>query len=388
MAQKAPKVWKRDDVDRIKERIRVEVQGLTEPEDRLAFLLDQIIRYEDQDLDRLLYVHATIHTHLKWGGLAESHVKELLQLAQALLTLHNIKPKSSALAFLLGELHALHAQAHLSQGDALLASLEQQLVQHISGPTPPGGETYHCLSLAQYVLRLGESDLAIDYAERAMVDLPPERTLQAQLLKLRALRLATRLDEADSWSETIKNASDDERWQREIGWETLCRTAQREGSVDALMQKLNPRHDYYHTSYVLEGFFWARATSSTQWLDHLPKLKSLAQKKQFNFKNYASFHRCALSLEKSYDTEIPLTHRLTSIKKTVQSIQTIADIDKVLLVYLSLIRWLLRSQCRDFGRILWSEYSGLSLRLSRGRSSDALGIAGDLIDKVWTHKEI
>ena len=153
------------------------------------------------------------------------------------------------------------------------------------------------------------------------------------------------------------------------------------------MQKLNPRQDFYHTSYVLEGFFWARSSSSLQWLDHLPKLKSLGQKKQFNFKQYANFHRCALSLEKSYDTEIPLTHRLTGIKKTVQTIQTIADIDKVLLVYLALIRWLLRSQCRDFGRILWSEYSGLSLRLSRGRSADVLGIASDLTDKVWTQKE-
>lgn len=383
MVQSNQKVWKRDDVDRIKLRIRDEVAPLTDLEQRLDFLLKQISANEENNLDRLLYIHASLHTHLRSGGLPENQVKELLQLAQALLTLHNIKPKTSSLAFLLGELHALQAQIHLTQGEALLASLEQQLVQHLSGPTPPGGEAFHNLSLAQYVLRLGEAELTIDYAERALREISDDRRHQAQLLKLRALRLSLQFEAAEEWSAEIQRESTDERWLRELAWESLCRDAFKQGSVDPLMQKLNPRHDFYHTSYVLEGFFWARATSSLQWLEHLPKLKSLGQKKQFNFKAYANFHRCATALEKSYDKEIPLTHRLVGIKKTVQMVQSIADIDKVLLVHLSLIRWLLRSQCRDFGRILWSEYSGLSLRLTRGLSQDVLGIAGDLTKKSW-----
>jgi len=383
MSKASGRPWKREQIEQIKARIRQELTPFQSSLDRIPYLLNQIAQSAEQESDRLIYVMTLLNTHVREGGLTDLQVKELFQLADALLTLQNIKPKSSSLAFLLGELHILKAQLHMNDGEPLLACIEQQLVEHVSGSEPPGGKSFQSLSLARMSLRLGEADLALTYIERAMLSgLDPNFIAYAQLMKLRSLRLCLRLEEADQFtSELLQQDHLDPRSQREIQWEVLCRQVFRTGSIDGLIEMMNPRRDFYQASYILESFFWIRAINGLQWMDHLPKLKSLGQKKNLNFKTNSAYHRCALHLERAYDKDIPLAHRLVLVKKTLQAVHTLPDVDKVLLVHLALLRWLIRSQCRELARFVYSEYSILSLRLSGTR--DALGIAADLADKGW-----
>lgn len=382
MSKASGKTWKRDQIEQIKARIRQELAPFQSSLDRIPYLLNQISHSEEQEPDRLIYVMTLLNTHVREGGLTDLQVKELFQLAEALLTLQNIKPKSSSLAFLLGELHILKAQLHMNDGEPLLACIEQQLVEHVSGAEPPGGKSFQSLSLARMSLRLGEAELAVTYIDRALAHgLDRSFFAYAQLIKLRSLRLSHRVDEADSLGAELLKQDLDPRTQREIHWESLCRQVFRSGSIDGLMEMMNPRRDFYQASYILESFFWIRAIAGLQWMEHLPKLKSLSQKKNLNFKANSAYQRCAIHLERAYDKDIPLAHRLILVKKTLQAVHTLPDIDKVLLVHLALLRWLIRSQSRELARFVYSEYAILSLRLSG--TPDALGIAADLSQKTW-----
>ncbi len=383
MSKASGRPWKRDQIDQVKARIRQELAPFQSSLDRIPYLLNQIAQAEEQEPDRLVYVMTLLNTHVREGGLTDAQVKELFQLADALLTLQNIKPKSSSLAFLLGELHILKAQLHMSEGEPLLACIEQQLVEHVSGSEPPGGKSFQSLSLARMSLRLGEANLAVGYIERALESgLDANYFYYAQVMRLRSLRLSHRLDEADQITkELLHDDRADPRSRREIEWEALCREVVRTGSIDGLMAVMNPRRDYYQASYILESFFWIRAIGGLQWMDHLPKMKSLGQKKGLNFKANAPYQRCAIHLERAYDKDIPLAHRLVLVKKTLQFFHALADIDKVLLVHLALLRWLIRSQCRELARFVYSEYAILSQRLSG--TVDALGVASDLVQKNW-----
>jgi hypothetical protein len=91
---------------------------------------------------------------------------------------------------------------------------------------------------------------------------------------------------------------------------------------------------------------------------------------------------CAFNINgKLYEGKSQAAHRLILVKKTLQAVHTLPDIDKVLLVHLALLRWLIRSQSRELARFVYSEYAILSLRLSG--TPDALGIAADLSQKTW-----
>jgi tetratricopeptide (TPR) repeat protein len=382
MSKASGRTWKREQIEQIKARIRQELTPFQSSLDRIPYLLHQISQAEEQEPDRLIYVMTLLNTHVREGGLTDLQVKELFQLAEALLTLQNIKPKSSALSFLLGEFHILKAQLHMNDGEPLLACIEQQLVDHVSGAEPPGGKSFQSLSLARMSLRLGEAELAVAYIDRALQHgLDPHYLIYAQLLKLRSFRLAHHIEEADALTAEMMKLDLDPRSQREIQWESLCRQVLRSGSIDGLMEMMNPRRDYYQASYILESFFWIRAIPGLQWMEHLPKLKSLSQKKNLNFKANSVYLRCATHLERAYDKDIPLAHRLLLVKKTLQAVHTLADIDKVLLVHLALLRWLIRSQCRELARFVYSEYAILSQRLSG--TTDALGVAADLSTKAW-----
>ncbi len=383
MSKVSGKLWKRENIDQIKARIRTELAPMPTAQERFPFLLDQIAKAEEQEPDRLLYILTALHTHIREGGLSDTQVKELFNLAEALLTLQNIKPKVSDLAFLLGELHILQAQLHMNEGEPLLACIEQQLVEQFCGAEPPGGKAFQYVSLARMSLRMGEASVAMEYIDRALtIGLDPNLQTSASIMKLRALRLSHQCEAADELSaRLLRMEATDPRWVREIQWEELCRKALTLGSIDSLMEQMNPRRDFYHASYILESFFWVRAVANLQWIDHLPKLKSLAQKKNLSFKTSSVYHRSAMYMERAYDKEIPLAHRLLLVKKIVQSVYSLPDIDKILLVLLALVRWLIRSQCRDLGRIVYTEYANLSQRLCKG--PDALGIAPDLTTKVW-----
>ncbi|MDQ3233814.1 MAG: hypothetical protein M3Q07_18510 [Pseudobdellovibrionaceae bacterium] len=383
MSKASGRIWKRDMLEQIKARIRLELAPFQSSLDRIPYLLNQIAQTEEQEPDRLIYIMTLLNTHVREGGLTDHQVKELFQLADALLTLQNIKPKSSSMAFLLGELHMLKAQLHMNDGEPLLACIEQQLVEHVSGSEPSGGNSFQSLSLARMSLRLGEANLAVTYLDRALESgVDPGFMNYAQLMKLRSLRLSHRLDEADQMSaDLLQKDQPNVRLKREIQWEALCREVCRSGSIERLMEVMNPRRDYYQASYILESFFWIRAVSVLQWMDHLPKLKSLGQKKTLNFNTSSTYHRCAVHMERAYDKDIPLAHRLMLVKKILQAVHTLPDIDKVLLVHLALLRWLIRSQCREMARFVYSEYAILSLRLSG--TTDALGIASDLGQKSW-----
>lgn len=386
-------MWKRSEFQSLKDKITIQLQNkfseANAGDERLAFLLEQVSYWKAQNASQAgmktyLYCMFALSTHLQFGGLKDSQVRDLLYLAESMLTLGNVKPKTSVLAYLYGELHLVTSQLHTLAGEAFLASWEQQIAVHLSGSQAPGGWDYQTLHSGIQALRLGFSELARD--DFSKVWRQSENSLlraKAGIHLIRCLRLSGKVDEAENFEPELSCMSLSEKARLEISWEKACRHMQLGGDPSEIFQLIKRNGPHYKASYILESFFWARAVASLEWINRLPKLKTLRQKKEFNFQHYTVFFRCAQELEKAYDTEIPLQHRLQHAKRILSSLTGLQDIDKHLLTLAALLRWLIRSNYRRLARLLYAEYCAMNQRLSSGTQTDVLGLFKDREQKSW-----
>jgi len=391
--QRKAAVWKRSDFQQLKQDLAQQIArdypSDGPSEQRLAYFLGQVSRYKDQLTDQTtmqtyLYAMFALNFHLQSGGLKETQLKDLLNLSEAMLTIGGVKARTSTLAYLYGEIHLVSSQLHVLNGEALLASWEQQIALHLSGSQPPGGWDYQSLLAGMQSMRLGFAGLATEDFSKVWQN-STDQTLRSRagIHLLRCLRFSGQVEEAEQLDAEIRQLSLSEKGQLELDWEHACRRMLKLHDAEEIFHLIRRGKNHYRPSYVLEAFFWARAVSSLEWLSRLPKLKTLRQRKDFNFAHYAVFYRCAQDLEQASDTEIPLQHRLQHAKRILSALSELQDIDKHLLALAALLRWLIRSNYRRLARLLYAEYCAISQRLSIGRNSDALGIFSDAQQKPW-----
>lgn len=62
-------------------------------------------------------------------------------------------------------------------------------------------------------------------------------------------------------------------------------------------------------------------------------------------------------------------------------------LDKELLAWLAISRWLARHKFYDLSSFCLQEYIKISLTITGGRSQDSIGLGEDLIGKPWFHNE-
>lgn len=85
----------------------------------------------------------------------------------------------------------------------------------------------------------------------------------------------------------------------------------------------------------------------------------------------------------AYDADIAFTRRLEKMEFILKNIRHLKTVDKELLVWLAVTRWLVRNNNYNLAALVFEEYKSLSLRLTGGSKEDALGIADDLLSKEW-----
>ncbi|MFW7381599.1 MAG: hypothetical protein ACOH5I_22515 [Oligoflexus sp.] len=389
-------MWKRSEFQNIKADIIASIKPLlAQPKDeRLAHFLTQVTNLKDgtsPDTSMRAYIYAmfALNTHLQFGGLRSSQVKDLLNLTEAMLTLGGVKPRTSSLAYLYGEIHMVTSQLHVLGGEALLASWEQQIAIHLSGNQLQDHSDYQDLQAGMQALRLGFTGLAKEDFQRVWQNSQdPKLRSRAGIHLLRCMRLAHQLDEATALDQELRQSELTEKAILELDWEYVCRLLLEQQDPEPLFRLVRRGKPHYRPGYLLEAFFWARALPGMEWQARLPKLKTLRQKKEFDFQHYTIFLRSAQELEKAEDTEIPLQHRLQHAKKILSSVQDLQDIDKHLLVIAALLRWLIRSNYRRLARLLYAEYAAMSRRLSHTQTSDVLGIFTDIPNKAWLLSDV
>jgi tetratricopeptide (TPR) repeat protein len=389
--------WRKATVDDQKKKIAASLKELTADltlRDRLRYILNEIQILENKadetaQIRRFIYIISALYHHQRYGGLSLKQMTDLENLAEALLKINRIKPKSSRLSFLYNDLHTVISEIYLKSGDIFESLLQRQLGIHLSQKTPYMQE-YNTLSMAIYAMRMGQTTMAIDYYQQ-LVD---KGESLASFIKersyiglVRAYRLTHRFDEAQELSRQALEIKDARpSLHLELQWEHECRMVSQSGNLLPLLSKVKKKRSHYAASYILEAFLYTRAMATTRYFKNLPKLTSLIQYKDLDIDKNAPLYLIARQIEAAYDTEIIFKKRLSDMKIVFRLIKSVRNIDKELLVWLALTRWFFRNRYMELASFAFAEYEALSSRLTSGQSQDVLLLAADLRTVPWSQK--
>ncbi|SMF78388.1 hypothetical protein [Pseudobacteriovorax antillogorgiicola] len=379
-------------IDQFKSEIKSELDLIEKPKEKINHCLKQIsvLAKEDSTLlqaRRFIYIVFCLTLHERNGGLRDSQMENLFEIANALCQVLGIKPIRSQLAFLYGELHLVRSQILLKKGNVWGALWQQQMSKHLSGKHAPGGEGFQYLALALRTMRLGHSHEALGYFELAEKSKISRAAFErARIGRLRCLRLSNRFDEFSYLLESTEVDEAGSGLDLEVQWEQACYEAFQTNSIAAIMKLLKKSKPHYIGTYVFEGYLWSRAVQSERWMPHFSKIESLYRNPNFNISANSQLYRTCQALEYAYEPGMTMALKLDKLGQIMESVEKFHNIDKILLSLLAVARCLVRINGYFLARALLNEYRSLSIKLSQGSSHDVLNLAGDLFQSKWLEK--
>jgi hypothetical protein len=379
--------WQRATIDAEKLRIKAELDevGLKDGQSaRLRHALDQVFYLMNEtDLPHaqmrcyIFIVSALIH-HVRQGGLNSNQVTRLVSLANAILRTQGIKPASSKLGFLYGELHLALSQVYRRDGAQWKAAWEHEVALYLSQRSAKSG--FLSLTLGICASRLGHTGLAVGHFKRAEgIGLDARYHARTRLEWIKALRLAGDLDgssklAAETQTELGLTASE----KLEVEWEGLCRQAQQTGELKPIISSVLKGRPHHSAMYIIEAFLWSRVVKSREWIVRFPTVRSLSRGTKIKSREAGYVFECAKALEECYDFDIPYLYRLETLGNVLASTEQLFNLDLELLVWAAAARWLARSRSHALTLLVVREYQAKSLRITEGRKKDALGLVQDL----------
>ncbi len=381
------KIWSESRINQEKKSIKDELEALPLKE-RLPYILKlasvsaQSTEPEAQ-VRRFIYSISALLHHEKYGGLSTSQVWGLAQVTQTILQTNRIRPVSSKLCFLYGEIHLALSHIFRKEGKHDEATWEQLLSEHLSRSRQIGGPSFSSFLKALRFMRLGDASSALREYERAENVEPHSQFFErSRIGRIRALRLSGKIEDASKLiHETRKLFRGNTPEAQELEWEMICVEFQKNGNPVPFFATTRPKSSHYQAVYVVEAFFWAHSIECRAWERNFSKISSLLKNKTLKISNLGFFHHCALDLEKCYDTDVPLLTRLEIASKCLAKRSKLLAIDRELLLLAAMTRWLMRSKALDLAEVTLNNYRALSLRLSSGKKEDALGVLGNVMTK-------
>lgn len=396
---KQPSVkWQAKRVESEKNKIRSALEEQFpggQHDERLKFVCAEIERLgknndANEQLKRLIFIITALVHHIRFNGLTAAQIKRLSELAYAILRTQGIQPGSSKLSFLYGELHLALSQIHWKDGEHWLAAWEHQVSHYLSRNAPPGGEAFQNVGRGRRSLRLGHAWLAIEEFKKAeQGEIEANVWNLARLSRIKAMRLQRSFTEVKM---LIDETDDDERLteqsERELIWEKMVLDvveAQdvKDMSLQKFVESVQKGKSHCQTAYICEVFLWVRSIQSKKWEGRLGKLYNLRRRGLVDVDSDRQFYQSALAIEECYDFDIPLALRLRKLGLTLNQLDELVSVDKVLLVLAAAVRWLIRTKLSSLAALTYAEYCSLSLRLSSGKYQDVLGVLRDVkIDHI------
>lgn len=337
-------------------------------------------------LRRFIYIVSALVHHEKHGGLTTAQIKRAVEVARGILQINGVKPGSSRLSFLHGELHLVLSQIYRHEGQHWQAVWEQQMAIYDAKQNLPGGARFQALSLAHRSLRLGHARLALLYYEQANASekLKDSAKESAHLGMAKALRLSGRIEQAKELIARLRNdAKLSSNAMRELIWEQICLGAHSTQDLSDMLAGVRTGKMHYDGIFLLEASLWTRAVAQRQWMGRIIKVTTMGRKKDLNARRFGYFYQAVLQIERCYDQDVPLPIRIRELGEILASKDHFTTIDKELLMWVAAARFLARVSSFALASLTLSEYVALSLKLSQGETQDVLGIAADLIERPW-----
>jgi hypothetical protein len=336
-------------------------------------------------LRRYVFCMSGLVHHQRFGGLKDSQVRRLSEIAFTILKTQGITAQSSRLGFLYGDLHLVLSQIYRTSGRLWEAAWAQQLARRLSKSAAGRGRGFQAMAAAVRALRLAHGRVAeLEYRSAEALAESAEAAVNAGLGRLKTLRLMGRHAEVRELASALGARADMAEEQRtELAWEILCNQAQVDGDLGPLVRAVRRGEPHHTADYLLEAFYWTRAVSSTQWLEALPKVKTMARSPGLKPQRHGHFFRFAQALEDAYDAEIPFELRLHRLGDLLAEARELISVDKEMLAWAAATRWLARAHSFSLATLTMAEYHGLGRKLTDGRLADPLGVLDDLASKAW-----
>jgi hypothetical protein len=385
-----PPKWSHRLIEAEKAQVRAELDARSDPADparRLRAALEQVAALADDDSDRgrfrrYIFIMSALVQHERTGGLTDREVKKLFELAYKILRAQGIKPRTSHLSAMYGDLHAIRSQIFRKSGQPWQAAWEQQVSLQLAGKFPSGGIGFQQFAMANRALRLGHTVMAINLYQAALAaELSPLQKERAQFGVMMATWLAGRA--GDGRPEWAGDAVTSAGVSAELNWHVLTRSALADGDFSPLLVATRRGGDYHHAGYVIEAVLWCLACESRDYLSRLPSMEAMRRNQTLYPQEQGLWYEAAVVLQQCYDYSTPLPMRLSALSHILENRSRLLTIDKELLVLAAATRWLARSKSSSIALLVYSEYRSLSLRLSEGAIDDVLGILTDLKGRDW-----
>jgi len=384
-------MWTQKQIEQTKAEVRARIASHSDPADphqALWFALEKIHDAGEEltsqgQLERYVYVVSSLVHHAHFGGLKPKQLEKLIGLAEAILALQGIRPNSSKLGFLYGELYLAVSQIQTQQGQHWDSIWGQQLSFYLSQRAPSGGKGFQALLLAIRGFRLGHANLALEQLEQAdKLGLDSQYQTRAALEALKALRLSGSFAKADTVAKHVRESLRPHAAEvHELDWEDLLRKISRERDIGALLTAVQKKDSPHHkATYLCEAFLWTRIVKTREWLKRFPTARSLARDPHISVKGSHLFP-WVTGFESLYDSTIPTILRLKKLGQLLSEAHRLPSIDTEILIWAAAARWLARNRIEGLAAATFAEYRGLSLRLTDGKSPDALGLLADIAEE-------
>ena len=388
--------WEKKDIDAAKATIRTQIIEYEQKHGQkktVDFLKSEINRYSElsdvySQQSLLLMIINALAFNERNGGFKEQETKTLVQIAYGVLQANGISTMTSKFAYLYGDIHRIRSNARYRSGDFWRSSWDLQIAVEVSGNSEAPGSVKHLfdlIAMGTRSMRLGHCLAAIEYFKSAdSLGCVEDFFDIARSQRIKCLRLQNHFEEA---RELIEQTKGDSRTTQKlhllVDWELKCHAASLKGDLSELVKSTRRAESHYAGPFILEAYLWMLASAGDRWQDQLPKISSLPRRQGLTLdKSDLSFQVISV-IEDSQDASIPILSRLSQIESILDDLHRLDSIDIQLLCFVVICRWLADQSCFHLANLLLNEYMGASLKISNGRTRDALRIAEDLLSSKW-----
>jgi hypothetical protein len=289
------------------------------------------------------------------------------------------------LGYLHSELDLVLSQISRKEGHHWLAAWQTEVAALSVSNSGTDGHGFFALARAARHLRRGDAWDALSCFEDAddLLTATSSYWAKARIGRVKTLRLIGNTSEAKSLSnETLTSKDLGDRAVKELKWEILCCEVQDSQDPRPMLALIRPGKYFRESSFIIEAMLWTFAARRAEWLDLLPRTRTVARDKTLNSQNDGFFFTAVRGIELCYETDVPLSQRISQLGNLLSQTNLLMSVDKQLLVLAAAARWLSRQKLKGLLTLVLNDYWSISTRLTGNHHEDPLKLTHDLVSKV------
>jgi hypothetical protein len=321
---------------------------------------------------------ALVH-HRRHSSLNKKEVERLFELGRAILVAAGVKPQTSRIANLHGDLHRVIAQIYWEEGDHWGSTLELLRARSLGFSSEQNSEEFDHLALAIRYERLG----MLNAAENAFAKLNPEKLNEknrdmAAVRHLRILRLLSDKPRFEALFQSAMKLGLSADAALDLEFERLLFAARETDDYLPLFSAVRKGKSHYQLHYILEARLVSLCLPTLKWIEEFPRVDAL--RRRVEFKKAAEHY--LMGINRGFDTlmddEFQNAAKIPAAFQIMLEARSIPSTSNELLCIVACYRWFSRRKLHEFADLVRQKYAQMSLIATDGATKDCLGLLQDL----------